>query len=119
MIGEDPLSTEIVWNGPAGGSMLTLNGCDGFSIGRITWNGNSSSGVALDLQATGIYYSTRNLIHDTRIINTAVGVHDVTAETTFDRVHFDHNTKAGLSLDSYNALNVNVVDSYSLTMVME
>ena len=114
VIGEDPLTTSIIWSGPAGGTMLTLSGCMGFDIGRLTWDGRSQANVSLEITWNdhGNYYPTRNLIHDSRIINVMNGIHTGWAgETTVDRVHFDHNTQAGISLGDWNALNFNVVDS--------
>jgi hypothetical protein len=114
ILGEDPLTTTILWDGPAGGTMLTLSGCSGFNIGRLTLNGMGSAGVDLEVTWDDVsnYYPTRNLIHDSRIINTATGLHAGWAgETTVDRVHFDHNTQAGISLGTYNTLNWSVLDS--------
>jgi hypothetical protein len=114
ILGEDPRTTTISWAGPAGGTMLTLSGCDGFNVGRLTLDGRYSSGVNLEVtwDESSNYYPTRNLIHDSRIINTQTGIHaGFAGETTIDRVHFDHNTQAGLSLGTYNTLNWNVLDS--------
>jgi hypothetical protein len=114
ILGEDPLTTTIVWGGPQGGTMFTLSGVDGFNLGRITWDGHGSTSVALEVTWNDLtnFYPTRNLIHDSRIINTATGIHTGYAgETTVDRVHFDHNTLAGINEGSYNSLNFNVIDS--------
>jgi hypothetical protein len=113
ILGEDPLITTLSWNGPTGGTMLTLSGCNGFNIGRLTLDGRGSSGVGLEItwNESSNYYPTRNLIHDSRMLSTATGIHTGWAgETTVERVHFDHNTQAGLSLGDWNALNWNVVD---------
>lgn len=114
VLGEDPLNTTIVWAGPPGGTMLTLSGCMGFDLGRLTWDGHNQANVALEVtwDDHSNYYPTRNLIHDSRINNVMTGIHTGWAgETTVDRVHFDHNTQAGVSLGDWNALNFNVVDS--------
>lgn len=114
ILGEDPLTTAISWYGPAGGTMLTLSGCSGFNIGRLTLDGRGSAGVNLEVTWDEVsnYYPTRNLIHDSRIINTETGLHAGWAgETTVDRVHFDHNTQAGISLGTYNTLNWSILDS--------
>jgi hypothetical protein len=114
ILGEDPRTTAILWGGPQGGTMLTLAGCNGINIGRLTLDGQSISGVDLEITWNwGIgYYPTRNLIHDSRIINTGMGIQTGWAgETEVERVHFDHNTQAGVSLGSPNALNWNIVDS--------
>jgi hypothetical protein len=113
ILGEDPLTTTLSWNGPAGGTMLTLSGCNGVNFGRLTLDGRGSSSVNLEVtwNESSNYYPTRNLIHDSRMLNTATGIQTGWAgETTVERVHFDHNTRAGLSLGDWNALNWNVVD---------
>jgi pectin methylesterase-like acyl-CoA thioesterase len=114
ILGEDPLTTTITWIGPQGGTMFTLSGCNDFNIGRITWDGRSTTNVALEVTWDGVssFYPTRNLIHDSRIINNAIGIQTGEAgETTVARVHFDHNTMAGINEGDYNSLNFNVVDS--------
>jgi pectate lyase-like protein len=114
ILGEDPLTTTISWSGTAGGTMLTLSGCSGFNIGRLTLDGRGYAGVNLEVAWDEVsnYYPTRNLLHDSRIINTETGIHAGWAgETTVDRVHFDHNTQAGISLGTFNTLNWNVLDS--------
>jgi hypothetical protein len=112
ILGEDPRTTTIVWGGPQGGTMLTLDGCNGINIGRLTLDGQSSSGVDLMLTWNSTrYYPTRNLIHDSRIINTETGLQGgFVGETEVERVHFDHNTQAGVSLGNWNTLNWNIVD---------
>jgi hypothetical protein len=112
ILGEDPRTTTILWGGPQGGTILTLDGCNGINIGRLTLNGQFTSGIALLLTwVSGGYYPTRNILHDSRIINTATGLFGgFVGETEIERVHFDHNTQAGVSLGNYNTLNWNVVD---------
>ena len=115
ILGEDPLTTTIVWGGPNGGTMFTLFGVDGFNIGRITWNGRNATGKALEVTWDGVTdnYPTRNLIHDSRIINTAIGFQTgfggESGELTVDRVHFDHNSTQGICNEG--TFNFNVIDS--------
>ena len=115
ILGEDPLNTSIVWGGPKGGTMFTLFGVDGFNIGRITWDGRGATGINLEVTWDGVTdsYPTRNLIHDSRIINSAIGFQTgyggESGELTVDRVHFDHNSTEGIS--NHGTLNFNVVDS--------
>jgi Pectate lyase superfamily protein len=112
ILGEDPRTTTILWGGPQGGTMLTLAGCNGINIGRLTLDGQSTSGVDLMLTWNSVgYYPTRNLIHDSRMINTETGLQGgFVGETEVERVHFDHNTQAGVSLGNWNTLNWNIVD---------
>ena len=116
ILGEDPLTTSIVWNGPQGGTMFILNGVEGLNLGRITWDGRGATGVALEITWDKVHYSypTRNLVHDSRFFNSAVGFltgvgGGDSGELTLDRVHFDHNSTAGIS--NKGTLNFNVIDS--------
>jgi hypothetical protein len=115
ILGEDPLTTTVVWGGLNKGTMFTLFGVDGFNIGRITWDGRGATGIALEITWDGVTdsYPTRNLIHDSRIINNAIGFQTgyggESGELTVDRVHFDHNSTEGIS--NHGTLNFNVVDS--------
>jgi hypothetical protein len=116
ILGEDPLTTTIVWDGPQGGTMFVLNGVDGLNLGRITWDGRGATGIDLEILWDGVNYSypTRNLIHDSRFYNSAVGFltgwgGGESGELTLDRVHFDHNSAAGIN--NQGTLNFNVIDS--------
>lgn len=114
IVGQDPSTTTLVWKGGPQGTLLTLSGCMGFDVGRLTFDGSKASTVLLELTWDDVsnYYPTRNYIHDSVIKNAATGIHTGWAgETTVDRVHFDHDTVAGISLGDWNALNFNIVDS--------
>ena len=115
IIGEDPLTTTILWKGAAGGTMTDFDGCSSFKLARITWDGGGTAGIDIDIhwsQQPGSLYPTRDLIQDSRINNAVLGIHNGFAgETTVDRVHFDHDTAAGASLDNWNAFNFNVINS--------
>ena len=116
ILGEDPLNTSIVWGGSKGGTMLVMNGVDGFNLGRITWDGRGATSGVFEITWDGVHYSypTRNLIHDSRFLNSAVGFltgggGGESGELTVDRVHFDHNSTAGIS--NIGTFNFNVIDS--------
>jgi len=115
IIGQDPLTTTIVWKGAAGGTVADFDGCSSFKLARITWDGGGTAGIGIDIhwsQLPGQLYPTRDLIQDSRILNAGIGIHNGFAgETTIDRVHFDHDTAAGASLDNWNAFNFNVINS--------
>ena len=114
IVGEDPLSTSLVWKGSKGGTLITFSGCMGLSVGRLTFDGSNQASELVELtwDDASNYYPTRNLFHDSRFVNAQTGLHTGWAgETTLDRVHFDHNTVAGISLGDWNALNFNIVDS--------
>ena len=115
ILGADPLTTTIVWGGPQGGTMFTLFGVDGFNLGRITWDGRGATSIALEVKWDGLTgnYPSRNLIHDSRIINSAIGFQTgyggESGELTVDRVHFDHNSTKGIC--NIGTFNFNVIDS--------
>lgn len=114
ILGEDPLNTSLVWKGKTGGTMLTFTGCMGLNVGRLTLDGSGQVSELVELTWDDVsnYYPTRNLFHDSRLINAQTGLHTGWAgETTLDRLHFDHNTVAGVSLGDWNALNFNIIDS--------
>jgi hypothetical protein len=115
IIGEDPRNTVIEWNGPSGGTMLDIEGCEWFRLARLGWNGQNKAGVAMRIASSlenGEYYPTYNDIEDQQISQSATGIEvGFAGETSVQRVHFDHNTVAGISLENWNALNFNVIDS--------
>lgn len=114
ILGENPLTTTLQWEGSPGATLITFQGCMGLNFGRLSLDGSSQAAELLELTWDDVsnYYPTRNFIHDSRFLNVGTGVHTGWAgETTIDRVHFDHNTVAGISLGDFNALNFNIVDS--------
>ncbi|WP_353072133.1 glycosyl hydrolase family 28-related protein [Tunturiibacter gelidoferens] len=115
IIGEDPKQSVIQWNGPAGGTMLDLEGCAWFRLARLGWNGEDRASVVMRIDSTlenGENYPTYDDIEDQQISHTGIGIQvGFAGETSVQRVHFDHNTIAGVLLASWNALNFNVVDS--------
>jgi len=114
IIGEDPLTTKIKWAGKSHGTMLTLSGCMRFDLGRLTIDGSGITDAALNLtwDQSSDYYPTDNYIHDSIIRYAGKGIESGWAgETTIERVHFDHNSQAGVSLGDWDALNWNIIDS--------
>jgi hypothetical protein len=115
IIGEDPTKSVIQWNGSPGGIMLDLEGCSWFRLARLGWNGGDKAGVVMRIGSSlenGEYYPTFDDIEDQQIGHAGIGIQvRFAGETSVQRVHFDHNTIAGISLENWNALNFNVVDS--------
>jgi hypothetical protein len=112
IVGEDPLTTSVKWVGPANQTIFSLVGSTNVDIGRLTIDGAGTAGVGIDIDSGAEYYPTYNYMHDLRIINIAKGLVDgLAGELTVDRVHFANNTLAGLSLETGDAQNINVVDS--------
>ena len=115
IIGEDPGNTLIEWHGPAGQTMMDIEGCSWFRVARLSWNGMDAAAVAIRIATTfqnGESYPTFDEIEDQKISRVGIGLQiGFAGETSIQRVHFDRNTKAGISLEDWDALNFNVVDS--------
>lgn len=113
IIGADPNTTRIVWDGPPGGNMFLIDGSTVFRVSRLTFDGSNSAGAAefISDNSNG-YYTTKVELSDQHLANVAYGVFlNPGAETTIERVFFDHNTIDGVLLTSFNDINVFVSDS--------
>jgi hypothetical protein len=119
IIGEDPLTTKIKWAGPSGGIMFTLNGVAYSRFGRITWDGSKTAHTAVAHfwdGSTG-YAVTHNEHADEIFMDVGHGLrggkpHTMDAETSVLRCRFIRNTIAGVSIESFNALDWYIWDSY-------
>lgn len=115
IIGEDPRASVIEWHGSVGGTMLGMEGCTNFRIARLSWDGKDNAAVGIHISSTlsnGQKYPTFDSVEDQKISHVGVGLEiGFAGETTVQRVNFDHNTVAGISLEDWNALNFNVIDS--------
>jgi hypothetical protein len=122
ILGADPATTRIVWAGPAGGTMLTVDGVGHSRYGRITWDGGGSARAVYVLSQTpntGKYFSTANRHEDEVFTNmepdgVAVragdsGIGD--AETEWIRCHFLGPMTAGILLKNFNVGDYWVWDS--------
>jgi Pectate lyase superfamily protein len=59
LIGDDPATTTIKWDGPAGAPMLVQNGGIGNRYSRLTWDGSASAGIGIAQwwnTKAGVYY---------------------------------------------------------------
>ena len=113
VVGEDPASTTIVWDGPAGGTMLSLNGVAYSRIVRLTLNGSRTASIAVEQSwdSSHPHFDTGNEYSDDAFVDVAFGIHGGFkqygfAETSIRRSHFIRNTKAGVALGNFNALDV-------------
>ena len=118
LIGEDPTTTSIRWDGPVGGTMLSINGFAYSRFDRITFDGHRTAGVAVDQSWSGVgnYFDTGNEYADDVFQDAGTGLRGGArgygfAETSILRCHFLRNTTAGLSLGNFNALDIWVWDS--------
>ena len=122
ILGADPATTRILWAGPAGGTMLTIDGVGHSRYGRITWDGGGSARAVYVLSQTpntGTYFSTANRHEDEVFTNLAPdgvavragdsGIGD--AETEWIRCHFLGPMTAGILLKNFNVGDYWVWDS--------
>ena len=123
-VGQDPATTKIRWAGPAGGWMLWANGVTYSRWGRITWDGANTAGIGVahkwdKLNVPG--YATSAIEHSDEVFQdmkrgivggdpgSNYGAND--AEVSIIRSKFIRNSEAGVSVESWNALNYWIWDS--------
>ena len=112
LVGENPGTTVIRWNGPAGADMLYLNGARYSRWERITWDGAGSAGTAVRHLWTGSSGAATALNHIDEIfkdvqygIRAGDGANHMDAEATVVRSKFYRCSQAGVSIESWNALD--------------
>jgi hypothetical protein len=106
-LGEDPLTTTIVWDGPADGSMVQYD--PWFSVlGRLTFDGKRKAKTAIDFYGG---FSTCNEISDLIIKDVQFGIEAGhmdsagMAETAVLRCRFYRCAKAAISIQNFNSLD--------------
>ena len=119
IIGEDPATTFIKWDGSTNGTMLYLNGVAFSRFDRLTWDGKSKAAIAVDqskADGSSNYFDTGNEYADDFFIDVGIGIrggylgHGF-AETSVLRSHFIRNSQAGIALGNFNALDIFVWNS--------
>jgi hypothetical protein len=119
VIGEDPVRTTIHWSGQRKDAMMLVNGVTHSRWGRITWDGAgiASAGVAHQWDHNGGYAPT-NLEHSGEVFENLGkgiiggrwgGAND--GEVTIIRSKFLNCSEAGVSVESFNALDYWIWDS--------
>jgi Pectate lyase superfamily protein len=110
LIGENPVTTIIKWDGPQNGTMLFCNGARYGRFGRLTWDGSGRAQTAIAHQWDGHTpnANTHNEHADEVFQNVGFGIragvpHFMDAECPILRCHFVHCSKAGVSIESFNA----------------
>jgi len=113
VVGEDPASVTIVWDGPPGGTMLAVNGVAYSRFTRLTYNGRRRASVAVEQSWDNVkgHFDTGNQYSDHVFLDVEYGIHGGFknggfAETSIVRSHFVRNTKAGVALGNFNALDI-------------
>lgn len=123
IVGDDPATTRIVWDGPAGGAMLVADGGHSSRFARITWDGRGRAGygVAHWWRASGPLHGGSPEHADEVFMDMAIGIQggrlgaeygQMDSEGQVRRVKFIRNSMAGLNVGSFNALNWWVWDSH-------
>ena len=112
ILGEDPATTKIVWDGAQDGAMTWFNGVAYSRWGRITWDGAGKAKVAVDHGWEGKQPNagTHNEHADEVFQDVAFGIKGgsrgfMDAETAVLRCRFLRCTSAGLSIENFNALD--------------
>ena len=113
IVGADPDTTRIIWDGAAGGTMFWVNGVAYSRFTRLTLNGKRRASVAVEQSWDNAHphFDTGNEYSDTYFVDVAYGIHGGFkgygfAETSIRRSHFVRNTKAGVALGNFNALDI-------------
>ncbi len=117
IIGEDPLTTIIKWDGSSNGKMLLLNGVSYSEYGRLTWDGNNEAAVAVAHEwDRKVKYANSGTAHYDEIFkNIGTGLksgNNMDAEFSIRRCRFYNCSAAGISLQGWNALDWWVWDCY-------
>ncbi len=112
LIGEDPAKTIIKWDGGDDGIMMLCNGVRYSKIGRITWDGGGKPITAIwhrwdghtPNAATGLEHADE-VFKDVAFGLRAGMPHFMDAECAVVRCAFLRCSQAGLSIESFNALD--------------
>ena len=105
LIGEDPETTRIVWDGEEGASMLHYDSWF-TKVSRLTFDGAGKAKKAIDF---GNSFSTANEISDMVFkdvgIGIAAGIRNGIAETAVLRCRFYRCADIGISIQGFNSLD--------------
>jgi Concanavalin A-like lectin/glucanases superfamily/Fibronectin type III domain/Pectate lyase superfamily protein/Abnormal spindle-like microcephaly-assoc'd, ASPM-SPD-2-Hydin len=114
IIGESPTNTILEWHGEASGAaMITLDGIYRMQLDRLTLDGGGAQITLVnETMHQGCCYDGSNEYSDDVFENAAIGLQAgdntagcCSAETKVDRDTFANLTKAGISLEDWNALD--------------
>ena len=119
IVGADPAAVTLVWDGPAGGTMVRVNAVAYSRLSRFTFDGRGIASIAIDQSAdevAGGFFDTGNEYADDEFRGVAFGIHGGFngrgfAETSIVRDRFIGATEAGVALGNFNALDIWIRDS--------
>lgn len=120
--GEDPATTKLSWEGPSGADMVLANGVSWSIMGRLTFEGNEKAGGGLhflwDDKGEGEFSTQGVSLIDLvfrrmgkGIIGGAPSPGQMDSDIGIFRTRFESCSIAGLSTESWNALDYWVFDS--------
>ncbi|HEY3398713.1 MAG TPA: glycosyl hydrolase family 28-related protein [Armatimonadota bacterium] len=112
ILGEDPATTMLRWDGPQDGTMAWFNGVAYSSWGRLTWDGAGRAKCAVDHGWEGKQpnATTHNEHADEVFQDVGFGIRGgsrgfMDAETSILRCKFYRCTQAAVSIENFNALD--------------
>jgi len=112
IIGEDPDTTTIKWDGPQNGTILYLNGVRYSKFSRLKFDGSGRAAIAIDQSWDGTVpgFDTGNEYSDSVFQDVGYGIQGGNlghgaAESAVLRCRFIRNSKAGVVTKNFNALD--------------
>jgi len=111
VVGEDPATTIIKWDGPANGVMLWANGVSMSRMGRLTFDGSgvALSGIDQKYDQQRNFSTSGNEYADMVFMDLAFGIRAgiavMDSEVEVRRCRFKRCSQAGISMESFNALD--------------
>jgi hypothetical protein len=116
LVGEDPLTTTIKWDGATNADMMFANSVAYCRWGRLTWDGSGKAGLAVHHGYTGGPYQVTGNLHTDEIfkdIGTGLAADPANGgdSHTIIRCHFLRCSDQGIAVGSYNAIDWHVWDS--------
>ena len=124
ILGEDPATTTILWDGASGGMMFGFQGTQFLRFGRLTLDGNGIAGRLLNIwkqtpDGAGYYFPTGFILEDIHFKDAQFGLslarhssstspsHGGTAELNIKRCKFTGHSIAAVQITDFNTLDVN------------
>lgn len=120
LVGQDPASVTLRWDGPSDGTILQLNGIAYSKFSRLTFDGGGKAGVLVDQSFDGkgaCCFDTGNEYSDDRFLGAPSGTGILGgnlgggfAETTILRGRF-LALRVGIAVKNFNAIDLWIWDS--------
>jgi hypothetical protein len=114
IIGEDPLTTTMLWHGSAGQPMLRISGSRFGRVLRLTWDGQgvADAGQQITWDGKSGFFPTDISETDEIFTGSGYGIRlGWVADIHIERARFNGNTAAGVSVEDWNGLGITIRDS--------